>query len=247
MGLFGKKEKCSICGKEKTTKILADGYACQECIDKCGSCLFTVSWKTVTVQRVKDAIFDEKINQERKGLFQQTQMIEKILILDEIHRLWKIKAYSNLYFSYDDIVGYECVKNGGSVYKIDVGGAVLGGAIFGEVGAILGGLSGAREKEEIDEFKIVINTNNKSYPVMTINLLPSGKIKVNSLLYKTYSETAEKIINKLNEISVQKNEKIEHVTQEPVADELLKFKKLLNIGAISQEEYDVKKKQLLGL
>lgn len=31
------------------------------------------------------------------------------------------------------------------------------------------------------------------------------------------------------------------------ADELLKFKKLLDIGAITQEEYDAKKKQLLGL
>lgn len=31
------------------------------------------------------------------------------------------------------------------------------------------------------------------------------------------------------------------------ADEILKFKQLLDLGAISQEEYDVKKKQLLGL
>lgn len=31
------------------------------------------------------------------------------------------------------------------------------------------------------------------------------------------------------------------------ADELLKFKQLLDMGAITQEEFDVKKKQLLGL
>lgn len=247
MGLFGKKEKCSICGEEKTTRALADGYVCQGCIDKCGNCLLTISWKAVTVQRVKDAIFDEKINQERKKLFQETQVIEKTLILDEIHRLWKVKSYGDLYFSYDDIDGCECVKNGEKVYKIGVGRAILGGAIFGGAGAVLGGLSGAREKEEINEFKITINTSNKSYPIITINLLPAGKIKSDSLLFKAYSETAEKIINKLNEICTQRNEEPEKAKQESVADELLKFKNLLDMGAITQEEFDAKKKQLLGL
>ncbi|WP_397544849.1 SHOCT domain-containing protein [Ruminococcus sp.] len=32
-----------------------------------------------------------------------------------------------------------------------------------------------------------------------------------------------------------------------VADEIRKFKELLDIGAITQEEFDAKKKQLLGL
>ncbi len=31
------------------------------------------------------------------------------------------------------------------------------------------------------------------------------------------------------------------------ADEIKKYKELLDIGAITQEEYDAKKKQLLGL
>ena len=31
-----------------------------------------------------------------------------------------------------------------------------------------------------------------------------------------------------------------------VADELLKFKRLLDMGAITQEEFDAQKKQLLG-
>ena len=32
-----------------------------------------------------------------------------------------------------------------------------------------------------------------------------------------------------------------------VADELIKFKKLLDMGILSQEEFDAKKKQLLGI
>ena len=38
-------------------------------------------------------------------------------------------------------------------------------------------------------------------------------------------------------------------TEQPfsVADEIMKFKKLLDMGAITQDEYDRKKAQLLGL
>ena len=37
------------------------------------------------------------------------------------------------------------------------------------------------------------------------------------------------------------------VNKASAADELKKFKELLDLGAISQEEFDAKKKQLLGL
>ena len=37
------------------------------------------------------------------------------------------------------------------------------------------------------------------------------------------------------------------IVQSSVADEILKFKNLLDMGAITQEEFDAKKKELLGL
>ena len=40
---------------------------------------------------------------------------------------------------------------------------------------------------------------------------------------------------------------IQQTAAPSAADELKKFKELLDMGAISQEEYDAKKKQLLGL
>jgi hypothetical protein len=39
----------------------------------------------------------------------------------------------------------------------------------------------------------------------------------------------------------------ESCAQSSSADEILKYKQLLDAGAITQEEYDAKKKQLLGL
>ena len=55
-----------------------------------------------------------------------------------------------------------------------------------------------------------------------------------------------------NRIDAIKKKQLEKATRQPkehtsAADELLKFKQLLDMGAITQEEYDAKKKQLLGL
>ena len=56
-----------------------------------------------------------------------------------------------------------------------------------------------------------------------------------------------------DKISLEEFEKIKQEQNAPVtnsasvADELKKFKELLDMGAITQEEFDAKKKQLLGL
>ena len=55
----------------------------------------------------------------------------------------------------------------------------------------------------------------------------------------------EYILGKVREHKNQKNGTV--VQQISSADELAKFKKLLDDGVISQEEFNAKKKQLLGL
>lgn len=58
----------------------------------------------------------------------------------------------------------------------------------------------------------------------------------------------EYLNNKLREIKVAKNTPIiQAAPAASAADELKKFKELLDMGVITQEEFDAKKKQLLGL
>ncbi len=81
----------------------------------------------------------------------------------------------------------------------------------------------------------------------------SGKIKF--IFIKNQKEMHSVIGNLLKER--QEKEKSQTVTKENIvnqtiikqtsADELKKFKELLDMGAITQEEFDAKKKQLLGL
>lgn len=53
MGLFGAKEKCSICGVNDGSIKLQDGCICKTCQGKCGEFLITLGWKNIPVQRVK--------------------------------------------------------------------------------------------------------------------------------------------------------------------------------------------------
>ena len=66
----------------------------------------------------------------------------------------------------------------------------------------------------------------------------------------TFAESVFKDINAAFTNYQEHAEELEASKAQPVvspADELKKFKELLDMGAITQEEYDAKKKQLLGL
>lgn len=59
--------------------------------------------------------------------------------------------------------------------------------------------------------------------------------------------TAKTPVEKVSEETTSQNSPAQVVATTSAADELKKFKELLDIGAITQEEFDAKKKQLLGL
>lgn len=67
-------------------------------------------------------------------------------------------------------------------------------------------------------------------------------------LYKQYAPLLQELYgllvyikNNINSANLIKNENISH------ADEILKYKNLLEAEAITQEEFEAKKKQILGL
>ena len=58
---------------------------------------------------------------------------------------------------------------------------------------------------------------------------------------------AQYVKARVDEIKKQKNAPVVMASPVSAADELKKFKELLDLGIITQEEFDAKKKQLLGL
>ena len=77
------------------------------------------------------------------------------------------------------------------------------------------------------------------------------KIKKSSFVYKTVSKSVQNILSKFKIIvdGIEQEKKItnESTSSISVADEIKKFKELLDMGAITQEEFDTKKKELLKL
>ena len=77
-----------------------------------------------------------------------------------------------------------------------------------------------------------------------INFLTTGAVKSDSFLYKSYKNSAQSIITELAVILDSCSSQEKPISN---ADEISKYKKLFDDGVITQEEFEAKKKQLLGL
>ncbi len=94
----------------------------------------------------------------------------------------------------------------------------------------------------VDSVSAVASTRLKGIAVAT----SSGRIAFN--LIKNRDEVRDAISNLLIERQAHKNNSTPVMNVNPSnAEELKKYKELLDSGVISQEEFDSKKKQLLGL
>ena len=101
--------------------------------------------------------------------------------------------------------------------------------------------------QEVTEYKIKFVTTHPYKKMFYIDLLKGKKTQTDSFIYKTNQTLAENIIALIVSIKASSEKSTNSTQQVSAADELLKFKELLDCGAITQEEFDQKKKQLLGV
>ena len=124
--------------------------------------------------------------------------------------------------------------------------------LFGGIGAIIGGVTGGKKSKGIcNSMKLRISLKNAHIDVIYIDFI-STETKTNGFIYKSAQDSAQKcitaleIINDINQSSYADNTKT-IVQMSSAADEILKFKALFDQGIITQDEFDAKKKELLGL
>lgn len=155
-------------------------------------------------------------------------------------------------YSYSDILEYELLEDGDSITKGGLGRAVIGGALFGGVGAIVGSVTGGKKQKKIvTSMSIKITTKNIDTPAVYINFI-TGKTKTNSLTYKAAVNCAQEVMSVLAQIiaqneNTQSNPPESHPDKIDPANEIRKYKQLLDDGIITQDEFESKKKQLLNL
>lgn len=256
MGLFSKKQEtadCSVCNANTDCKALSDGFICKECIEKLKPFInnnIFINWKNFSLQKINQTLEICRVNQERLKIFQKTNDYTDYLEIDSNHQLWKTSSAKNVVFSYSDILDFELLENGEAITKSGLGSAVVGGVLFGGVGAVVGSTVGKKQtKREITEYRIKITTNNLYYPSLYINFLTSGKVKEGSVLYNLNVDSAQKILSVLTQItnSVSNSTSQIQVQNFSVADEILKLKQLLDAGILTETEFENQKKQILNL
>ena len=259
MGLFSSEGICKICGARGSGKVISGGFLCNDCAKKCAAYLTGIAWGRVTLQQAKDMIELHDKNCNDYEIFSKTDGVRDIFEIDNEHRLWKLptlpfsEALPGIFqvFPYEAITSFDLLQNGEAVTKGGLGRAIAGGLLFGGVGAIVGGVTGTKTTNQvITEYRIRIILNHPTIKERMIYVLPkSKKVKPTDSAFLQYTDDAKKILTILDSI-VNENKstpKEQPALQPSAADEIMKFKQLMDNGIITPEEFEAKKKQLLNL
>lgn len=234
---------CPVCGgklgllnREKSE----DGLICAGCssfffsklgfrVAKQPTAALAEYWATLKSRRrtfkETDSIFD------RDALF---------VSIDKVNRLFYFGRRAGdkgprMIYSFDEVAGYESDAPDDLTVtetKGGIGRAVIGAAVAGPVGAIVGAATAKTETRK-----------GRSKESVSIHFaLPLGESSLPTTVYPG-GMTA---FLKSCKVSHEKPQAAAPAALS-AADELLKFKQLLDMGAITEAEYNAKKSQLLGL
>lgn len=234
---------CPVCGgklgllnREKS----ADGPICAGCSNFFFSKLGIRAAKQSTA-----ALADYWVTLEQRWkVFKETDSIYDgdalFVSIDKTNRLFCFGHRSGdkgprMIYSFDEVAGYESDAPDDLTVtetKGGIGRAVIGAAVAGPVGAIVGAATAKTETRK-----------GRSKESVSIRFtLPLGETSLPTTVYPG-GMTA---FLKRCKVSQEKPQAATPVASS-VADELLKFKQLLDMGAIAEAEYNAKKAQLLGL
>lgn len=169
--------------------------------------------------------------------------------------LFGIKEYANIdsiqYYRRIGDIGYttEVSGGGGGGGGVNVDGAVAGGLLFGPTGAIIGGQVGTEIKIDAIQSRTVKHDDRKtllrlkdedgSYEELTL------PVKYYDALLKLLPEKDYEQVMESHKRDAQATSYTEENPLMDVARQIRDFKELLDIGAITVEEFEKKKKQLL--
>lgn len=154
-------------------------------------------------------------------------------------------------YSFKDILSSEIVEDGHSVTKTSrtsqIGGALLGGIVFGGAGAIIGGLSGkTKTHNSVTRIDVLITVNDPKSPILTINLIDIDKARSVHATIAVLIEKADREDAKGNN-AIKNNNRRGATKRLSLSEELIEFSKLRDAGIITEEEFNRKKKELINI
>ena len=224
----------------------------------------------------KDEIYD-KYDFKETNIIHGDNRLSFISIDENSKQICLLTSPPAKIYNFKDIMKSEIVENGNTTVETSRGsqavGAVVGGALLGGAGLIVGGLSGKKtQKKTIDKIDLIITVRNTSRPIHVLHVLEEKSEsqyekrfelarKWHSIISIIIKETEEaeatrktNVQNIANAFQKAKAPKEERDTNEAknegngnlyVADEIRKLKALKDEGILTEEEFTAKKTKLL--
>ena len=158
---------------------------------------------------------------------------------------------------FEQILDFEIFENGNSVVSSKTGSAIVGGLLFGGLGAIAGASGSRIISDNCKTLKLNIYTTDVTNSVVTLDLLDKG-IEKNSTEYENLKDTINKMIGFLkiaresNRQAERKEDKkviIENIEDINQNNNLRKLKELAQLkeqGIINDKEFEESKKKILS-
>lgn len=149
--------------------------------------------------------------------------------------------------NYQDINSYEVICDKHTINSDMLKNTASGQYVAGGTGALIGVLSSLDNGEYIVNLQIKINVNNFEKPCVYVDYI-SRRTEANSRMAKDLIKMCDQDIARL-EILLKKDEpdKQESSSISDSVEAIKKLKELLDMGILTQEEFDKKKKELLNL
>lgn len=214
---------------------------------------------------------NQKIEASKKDLVSAGFQIEKeakepsgnfYLAIDPKNKRW-VLVIPNLphpyVYKFKELISYELVDDGETTYSSNTGKALVGGLLFGAAGAVVGAASKKKVKTTCKDMHIDLNINVIKSPMQVLQIINDAEISRDSELYKQNLAFAKNVMAMLAyikenaEISEPEKthpEQKQLESQQGTGDIYAEIKNLHTLkekGIITDEEFQKKKRSLLGI
>lgn len=264
MGFFDLKAVCGVCGKEvglNRFKIKrSNAWVCPKCLKKAGGAM-SIDISKVTIEDIKQMIPLDQLEEYRdplstaEGMYQYCNdnkfnsgcnkkfMLEHFKIIED-----NLMDDEKVYVTFVGVHNYVSATkhDGNHAYAITNKRIMIVQEDIDIISISLEDINNITFKSGIVLGTITIDTIKGTFNIgsdKTAAKLVNSRI--HEAINEIYNDNNDN--NDNNNNNNNENERLVSTTVVSVADELKKFKELLDMGVLTQEEFDAKKEQLLNL
>ena len=216
--------------------------------------------KEVLAQQERERVVAERLAQEEQEralqlLFKECPLIGGCLAVNVEEHKWSVletvgeRKLFQVGYDFCDLLGFELSENGKKIDDGSAGTALVGALLFGVAGAVIGGSASREVKEMVSDLHIRLIINDAACPQRKIQFL-QYPLEKGSRAYREALEKCEQTLSALQFIVSKTKMQQTGADQQgcafSVADEILKFKKLMDDGIITADEFETQKRKLLN-